>query len=300
MQSLHSLRPADHSREDWSSSAPLALSEEGDHAEALQLCESGSQLGLKSFSDVCDGGENRGNSGSISHQDSQQERLDAKCGVEEAELSAPREAKFTKSTKHGRRNAPSRSRTRGDSDAARVGDRLIPTAQLIPAQLMSPAPPAQQFIAHNECAHCDFMTFITQVRNRSHTAMLPAFHIDAGAIFCHDAIRATTFRSMQATPKIQLPQDKSFADLSLSDVWNTLKDASLFGLEIPTCGSVLGRSTAYFVPLLSAMKLFTKTDSVSNAARYATYCSLPASLLLHIDALAPWHLLSSSFVCWTR
>ena len=163
MQSLHSLRPADHGCEDWASSAPLALSEEGDRAEAMQLCESGSQLGLKSFSDVCDGGEHRGNSGSISHQESQQESFDGKCGVEEADIAAVHDARFMKPAKGSRRHAPGRSRTRGDRDAARVGDRLIPTAQLIPAQLMSPTPPAQQYIAHNDCAHCDFLTFISEV-----------------------------------------------------------------------------------------------------------------------------------------
>lgn len=78
---------------------------------------------------------------------------------------------------------------------------------------------------------------------------------------------------MQATPKIKMPQNKTFADLTLCDVWDTLKDASLFGLEIPTCGSILGRSTAYFVPLLSAMKLFTKSSVPSKPSRCAQFIS---------------------------
>ena len=164
MQSLHSLRPSDHSCEDWASSAPLALSEEDDHAEALHLCESSSQLGLKSFSDVCDGGENRGNSGSISHQGSQQESSEGKCTAEQADLPLACEASYSKPVKNGRRPAAGRSRARGDRDAARVGDHLIPTAQLIPAQLMSHNLPAQPYIPHNGSSHCDFIAFINEVR----------------------------------------------------------------------------------------------------------------------------------------
>jgi hypothetical protein len=57
-----------------------------------------------------------------------------------------------------------------------------------------------------------------------------------------------------------MPQGSRFEDLTLADLWGALKDVSLFGLEVPTSGSELGRSTAHFVPLLSAMKLFTRCD----------------------------------------
>lgn len=201
MQSLRSLRPSDHSCEGWASSAPLALSEEGDHAEALHICESNSQLGLKSFSDVCDGGENRGNSGSMSHQESQQESIEAKCGVEEAELPSARDARYTKTTKSGRRPAVSRSRTRGDRDAARVGDHSIPTAQLIPAQLMSHNLPAQQYVVHNETDQCDFIAFINEVRCSSLSASPPARAVVARTICRNDAMRAKIFSISRPHPR---------------------------------------------------------------------------------------------------
>ena len=72
----------------------------------------------------------------------------------------------------------------------------------------------------------------------------------------HDAFAIV--RRLQATPHIQIPSGKTFQDLTLADVWSTMREASLSGLDVPTCGSVLGRSSAYFVPLLSAMKLFTR------------------------------------------
>ena len=65
-------------------------------------------------------------------------------------------------------------------------------------------------------------------------------------------------RRLQATPHIQIPSGKTFQDLTLADVWSTMREASLSGLDVPTFRSVLGRSSAYFVPLLSAMKLFTR------------------------------------------
>lgn len=86
-----------------------------------------------------------------------------------------------------------------------------------------------------------------------------------------------SLRLLQATPTLQIPPGKTFQDLTLADVWSTMRDASLFGLDVPTYGSVLGRSSAYFVPLLSAMKLFTsghncsrRKDDAAPPARYAT------------------------------
>lgn len=165
MHSIHSLRPVEHDCEDWASSAPLAqLNHSEKHSEALQLCESSSQLGLKSFSDVCDGGEHRANNASISHQEAQHS-VDGKFGAAtEGELPSLHEAKLSKLLKSGRRSHYARNRTRGDGEAPRIGERSIAShQQLIPAQLMSPTPPAQHY-ASTECLQCDFMTFMNRVR----------------------------------------------------------------------------------------------------------------------------------------
>ena len=89
-------------------------------------------------------------------------------------------------------------------------------------------------------------------------------------------------RRLQATPQLQIPPGKTFQDLTLADVWSTMRDASLSGLDVPTCGSVLGRSSAYFVPLLSAMKLFTRGPNRRRKADEAPpRCATTGLLVMH-------------------
>lgn len=64
----------------------------------------------------------------------------------------------------------------------------------------------------------------------------------------------------QATPIIPLDMALPFRTaaqkITLAHVWDWFRESSLFGREVPTENAPLGASRAYFVPLLSAMKLF--------------------------------------------
>jgi hypothetical protein len=55
------------------------------------------------------------------------------------------------------------------------------------------------------------------------------------------------------------------AALRLGDVWQMFKDASLWGAPVVTLGGARGCSTAYYVPYLSAMQLFTTVAPVGAA-----------------------------------
>lgn len=73
--------------------------------------------------------------------------------------------------------------------------------------------------------------------------------------------RRNDSRNLQATPKLHEPS----GDLTLGDLWAWFEQPSLFGCPVHTTGCTLGSSTAFFVPLLSAMRLYTTCDSCSPA-----------------------------------
>ena len=52
--------------------------------------------------------------------------------------------------------------------------------------------------------------------------------------------------------------------MTLADLWIFFEHGSLFGAPVHTAGSALGPSTAYFVPLLSAMRLFAVGEPEST------------------------------------
>jgi hypothetical protein len=74
---------------------------------------------------------------------------------------------------------------------------------------------------------------------------------------------------MQATPVLRGSMETPCREMTLADVWHWFKEPSLFGHPVETHGSTVAGSLAYFVPFLSAMKLFTCHESGPDAMETA-------------------------------
>jgi Protein of unknown function (DUF789) len=66
---------------------------------------------------------------------------------------------------------------------------------------------------------------------------------------------------VQATPVLV----RASSDMTLADLWEWFEQPSLFGLPVRTTGSTLGESVAFFVPLLSAMRLYTSCGATASS-----------------------------------
>jgi Protein of unknown function (DUF789) len=82
---------------------------------------------------------------------------------------------------------------------------------------------------------------------------LPAKEMLSGSR--HLNIIARSWSQAQACVKPKVGQ--TLGDMTIGDLWNWFESHSLFGRAVPTYSCQLGSSTAFFVPLLSAMKIFT-------------------------------------------
>lgn len=89
-------------------------------------------------------------------------------------------------------------------------------------------------------------------------------------------------RFLQAsTPRVAPLPGHSASDLTLADLWRCYEAPSMLGQECELLGGPAGPCTAYFVPYLSAVQLFTSPGSQAAAAALAgqqTALSYPAGL----------------------
>ena len=87
--------------------------------------------------------------------------------------------------------------------------------------------------------------------------------VHVGALRQHGHLRPP----VQVTPVISCHKHTSSDELTLQDLWDWFLEPGLFGHRVETEGCRFGPSSAFFVPLLSAMRLFSCHATAEAAAQ---------------------------------